>query len=164
MALPLRFGYNRQKKSARFVLAFFFEKSKKPKIPSVHKLKTIADKGWKNGLVRDRQYKNKGFYLVTIFFGFWMHKPWIFWLFGFCADKALYTNTEKKPSIWFSLAFSDKEKGSPATGCPLFRLRMFSRRSRSPAPRPGCKRLRPRWGGFPAPCKALRVWPGFLPV
>ena len=89
MALPLRFGYNRQRKSARFVLAFFFEKTKKPKTPSVPKLKTIADKGRQNGLFRDRQYKNKGFYLVTMFFGFWMHKPWLFWLFGFCADKAI---------------------------------------------------------------------------
>ncbi|MBE5036435.1 hypothetical protein INF35_01275 [Subdoligranulum sp. DSM 109015] len=119
MALPLRFGYNRQRKSARFVLAFFFEKTKKPKTPSVPKLKTIADKGRQNGLFRDRQYKNKGFYLVTMFFGFWMHKPWLFWLFGFCADKALYTNTEKNQAFGFRWFFRQR-KGQPRHRLPSF--------------------------------------------
>lgn len=41
-----------------------------------------------------------------------MHKPWIFWLFGFYANKALCTNTEKNQAFGFRWFFQTKKKAA----------------------------------------------------
>ena len=50
-----------------------------------------------------------------------MHKPWLFWVFGFYADKAFYINIEKTKHLVF-VGFFRQIKGQPRYWLPLIQI------------------------------------------